>query len=144
MKPFEAVERSTHEWLSHHPIFYAVVGGVGTVLFWRGVWHTVDFLSARYIHSGAAPGTIDYPFLWDGFLSLVIGFVLLLVTGLFVAAFIGDHVIISGIRHEKQVAEKTEEEIEEEEAMEKRAHEELHDIAERLARIEKKLDIKTE
>ena len=29
-------------WFSKRPIFYGLIGGVGVVLFWRGVWHTAD------------------------------------------------------------------------------------------------------
>ena len=141
---FDKLEDKVRAWFSHFPILYAIVGGVGTVLFWRGVWHTADFLSARYFHPVTAEtlGTIDGPFLWDGFVSLILGLVILLITGLFVATFIGDHIIISGVRHEKKVTEKTEEEVEEEESVLKKVHEELHGIGKRLEDIEARLDKK--
>ncbi len=138
---FDRLEDKVRGWFSHFPILYAIVGGVGTVLFWRGVWHTADFLSARYFHPVGAEvlSTIDGPFFWDGFVSLVLGTVILLVTGLFVASFIGDHIIISGVRHEKKVTEKTAEEVEEEESIIKKVHEELHTIGKRLDQIEERL-----
>ena len=138
---FDKLEDRVRAWFSHYPILYAIIGGVGTVLFWRGVWHTTDFISALYFHPEAAAtlGTVDFPAFWDGFFSLVAGVVILLMTGLFVSAFIGDHIIISGIRHEKKVTEKTEEEVEEEESVIKRVHEELHTIGKRLEEIEKRL-----
>lgn len=135
-KLFDRIEDKIRGWLSHYPIFYGVIGAVGTVLAWRGIWHTADFFSARYIHVdgvGAGPGTISFPVFWDGFWSLVIGTLILLATGLFVAGFIGDHILISGLRREKKIAEKTEEEVEEE------AHELFH-LKAQLDRIEKALD----
>ena len=39
---FDKLEDKIRGRLSHHPIFYALVGGIGVVLFWRGVWHTAD------------------------------------------------------------------------------------------------------
>jgi hypothetical protein len=73
------------------------LGGVAIVLFWRGVWHVAD----------------EFSFM-TGFVSLVIGSILLLATGLFVSVFIGDQIIISGIRGEKKIAEQTEEEVQDE------------------------------
>jgi hypothetical protein len=133
---FDKLEDKIRGFLSHYPILYAIIGGVGTVLMWRGIWHTADFFSSRYIHNGgdeAVLGTISYPFLWDGFFSLVTGFVILLATGLFVAGFIGDHILISGLKHEKKIAEKTEEEVEEE-------AQKLKGMKVQLDRIEKTLE----
>lgn len=132
---FDKLEDKIRGFLSRYPIFYGIIGGVGTVLMWRGIWHTTDFFSARYIHNGAEGelGTISYPFLWDGFFSLVVGFVILLATGLFVSGFIGDHILISGLRREKKIAEKTEEEVEQE------AHQLFH-LKAQLDRIEKTLE----
>lgn len=58
----------------------------------------------------------------------------------FVASFIGDHIIISGIRHEKKVTEKTEEEVTEEAGSLSLIHKELHKISDRLESIEKKVN----
>ena len=135
LKFFDKFEDKVRGFLSRYPILYGIIGAAGTVLTWRGIWHTADFFSERYIHSGVegGPGTISYPFLWDGFVSLVIGTVLLLATGLFVAGFIGDHILISGLRREKKIAEKTEEEVEQE------AHQLFH-LKTQLDRIEKALE----
>lgn len=135
LKFFDKAEDKIRGFLSHYPIVYGIIGGVGTVLMWRGIWHTTDFFSTRYIHNGAEGelGTISYPFLWDGFLSLVVGFVILLATGLFVAGFIGDHILISGLKHEKKITEKTEEEV-------KQEGERLKSMEAKLDRIEKALE----
>lgn len=80
--------------LSHHPIPYAFIGGVGIVLFWKGVWETAEL----------------YPFL-HGPMSIILSLVILLTTGLFVSFFIGDSIILSGFRRQKKITEKTEEEV---------------------------------
>jgi len=46
-----------------------------------------------------------------GPVSVIIGIVTLLLIGLFVSFFIGDQIIISGIKAERRIDEKTEEEI---------------------------------
>lgn len=142
-KFFDKLEDKIRGFLSHYPILYGVIGAVGTVLVWRGVWHTADFFSARYIIQNgveSALSTTDYPVFWDGFTSLIIGVIMLLATGLFVASFIGDHILISGLRHEKKVTEKTEEEVESELNTMTMIHRELHKISDRLDTIEKKVN----
>ena len=66
-------------------------------------------------------------------LSLLIGTALLLITGVFVSAFIGNRLIISGLSGEKKLAEKTEDEIETEEAQ-------IRKIQNTLERVEEKID----
>lgn len=80
--------------LSRRPILYALIGGVGVVLFWKGVWETAE----------------AFPVL-DGPVSAVLGTVIMLMTGLFVSFFIGDSIILSGYKRQKKLAEKTEEEV---------------------------------
>jgi uncharacterized protein YneF (UPF0154 family) len=46
--------------------------------------------------------------------SIILGMIILLLTGLFVAVFIGDSIIMSGIKGEKKLVEKTEDELAEE------------------------------
>ena len=48
IKFFDKIEDKIRGKLSHYPIFYAFIGGVGIVIFWRGVWHTADFFTGSY------------------------------------------------------------------------------------------------
>ncbi len=110
---FDKLEDKVRGWFSHRPIGYGFVGGVGVVLFWRGVWHTTDYLSAVIFVWRSANSSVDLaagPW-WDGPLSLFFGIILLLITGLFVSNFIGNEIIISGLRGEKKLTEKTEVEV---------------------------------
>lgn len=139
-KFFDKLEDKVRGRLSRYPIGYAIIGGIGTVLFWRGVWHIADALSVAYLpHNGVATGSLDLPSVFDGAVSAFIGLVCLLMTGLFVATFIGDHIIVSGLRHEKKVAEKTEAEVTEEENIIKKVHDELHTLNRKLEEIDKKM-----
>lgn len=104
---FDKLEDKTRAKLSHYPIFYAFLAGIGVVLFWRGVWHTTDFLSAYLL--GETDASIFN--LIDGPLSFTIGSLMLLVTGVYVSAFIGNRLIITGLSGDKKLAEKTKDEI---------------------------------
>ncbi len=95
---FDKMEDKIRGKLSRLPILYALIGGVGVVLFWRGVWHIADDLN---LHSA---------------LSLILGTIILLSTGVFVSAFVGNRLIITGLSGEKKLSDKTVEEIETEEA----------------------------
>ncbi|MCX6751921.1 MAG: hypothetical protein NTZ87_00230 [Candidatus Nomurabacteria bacterium] len=114
-KFFNRFEDKARTKLSHYPILYAFIGGIGVVLFWRGVWHTADDIS---MSSG---------------ISLIIGAIILIATGLFVSEFIGKRLIISGLVGEKKMAEKEEGEIETEESQ-------LKNLQNTLSRLEKKLE----
>ena len=103
---FDKLEDKVRARLSHRSIIYALVGGAATVLFWRGVWHTADILMAKGGWLGQAfyePITI----VWTS--------IILLATGLFVSNFIGERVILSGLKKEKKVTDRTEDEIKKEE-----------------------------
>ena len=94
VKFFDRLEDRTRAVLSRHVIVYAIVGGSAIVLFWRGVWYTADL----------------FPFL-TGPVSIIISTIVLLLTGLFVSFFVGDRIILSGLKKEKKLVEKTEEEM---------------------------------
>ncbi len=112
---FTKVEDKVRGKLSHYPILYAFIGGVGIVLFWRGVWHLADDVS---LSSG---------------LSLIFGVMILLFTGIFVTEFIGNKLIVSGLVGEKKLEEKEVDEIETEEVQ-------IRNLQNTLSRLEKKLD----
>ena len=124
-------------YLSHRPRLYALIVGIGIVIFWRGVWHSADFLHTYYA-SFESNTTIDALLntWWDGPLSFVVGTVLLHFTGAFTSSFIGNELILSGLRGEKRVTEKTETEVETEEKFVLEIKEELNKMAEKIGELE--------
>lgn len=91
---FDILEDKVRVRLSRHPIIYAFIGGISIVLFWRGVWMTADM----------------YPFM-TGPHTLIGSTLVLLITGLFVSFFVGDIILISGLRGEKKIVERADMEI---------------------------------
>lgn len=116
---FDKLEDKIRGHLSRYPIIYALVGGVGVVLFWRGVWHTAD----------------EIPFLSKSWVSLGVGTGILLATGIFVSAFVGSRLILTGLRGEKKMTEKTKEEIEQEESEIKKLEKTINHIEHELDEI---------
>jgi hypothetical protein len=103
---FDKLEDRIRGRLSMYPIIYALIGGVCMVLFWRGVWHTADII----MQQGGVWAAIFYePF------TIVWTVIIMLLTGLFVSFFIGEGIVISGLKHDKKVFEKTASEVVEEE-----------------------------
>jgi hypothetical protein len=103
---FDKLEDKVRMRLSHRSILYAFIGGMGTVIFWRGIWHTADILMAK--------GGFWSWFFYEP-ITLIWTSITLLMTGLFVSNFIGERIIISGIKREKKVTDKTEAEVDKEE-----------------------------
>lgn len=138
-KFFDKLEDRIRAWLSHHPIIYAFYGGVGIVLFWRGVWHTADSISLVLTDTGSlVPMDSFPPQFWDGPVTLVIATAILLSCGLFVSEFIGNEIIISGLRGEKKLTEKTEIEVRTETGALSDALQKLDSIEKRLKNLERK------
>src|SRR4051812_31010356 len=102
---FDKLEDRIRGRLSRYPIVYTLIGGTAIVLFWRGVWITADQLFALM--------PAEYYWL-NGIISIAISTFVLLITGLFVSFFVADKIVLSGIKQEKKLVEKTEEEIHEE------------------------------
>ncbi|MEI8174693.1 MAG: hypothetical protein WCG28_01960 [bacterium] len=114
-KSIDKLEEQVRRRLSNYPFLYALIGGIGIVLFWRGIWHMADDINMA---SG---------------ISFVIGTIILVSTGIFVSEFIGKRLIISGLVGEKKMAEKEEGEIETEESQ-------IKNLQNTLNKLEKKLD----
>ena len=93
LKFFDKLEDKIRIRLSHNPVLYAIIGAVGIILVWRGVEDIAGEIG------------LTGPF------AFMAGIAILLSTGLLVSFFIGDSIIISGFKHEKKVADKTEAEI---------------------------------
>lgn len=119
---FDKFEDDTRAALSKRPVIYAFIGGTTIVLFWRGIWMIADSI----------------PFL-TGPVSVAISTVVLLATGLFVSFFVGDTIIISGLKKEKKLDEKVASEIKTEIDLSIMGLNILTDIQMRIVEIEKEL-----
>ena len=120
---FDKLEDRIRGWLSRHPVLYAIIGGFAVVLFWRGVWGFVD----------------QFDFMTPE-VSLIVSIILMLTTGTFVSFFIGDEIILSGLRAEKRIDEKTEDEIKHEEIRLDHLDHEIEQIKETTSAIKKQLE----
>ncbi len=127
----DKIEDKVRGMLSRHPLIYALLGAVGIVMLWRGIWHTVD----------AIPLIGDGPL--NGPISIVIGLIILLITGIFVSHFVGNRIILTGLRGEKKFTDKTIEEIEDEEKEiernEQKIEKTLEKIQQDISEIKKEL-----
>lgn len=84
---FDLMEDKIRHRLSRWPILYALIGILGIVLIWRGVWHLADEINL------------------NPWLSIIFGVVILLSTGLLVAIAIGDEVLINAFRGRRKITE---------------------------------------
>ncbi len=112
---FDKLEDKIRAWLSRRPITYSLIGGVAIVLFWRGIWMFADEVGLSSVA------------------SIVVSVAVMLLTGLFVSFFVGDRIVLSGLRHDKKLIEKTEEEL-------KSESDTIADVRSELRQIEKKLE----
>lgn len=112
---FDKLEDKIRIRLSHRPILYALIGALGIILVWKGVWETAELFPILY-----------------GPASIILGVSILLLCGLLVSFFIGDSIILSGFKREKKLAEKTEDEIKKEGSL-------LQSVVTKLDTIEKEI-----
>lgn len=133
----DKIEDKVRGKLSHYPIIYAFIGGAGVIIFWRGIWHTMDFLMGVLVKGDIVSTTTlsELPW-WDGPLSIFIGATLLLMTGLFVGSFIGTEIVISGLKGEKKITEKTEDEVELDVKESIKIKQEIHEMDTRIKHVE--------
>ena len=122
---FDRLEDKVRIALSHRPIVYAFIGGIGIILFWKGVWETAELLPILF-----------------GPVSILLGVSILLLTGLLVSFFIGDSIILSGFNREKKLAEKTESEVRAETYTLQYVATAVETLDAKFDRLEKKLDTK--
>jgi hypothetical protein len=118
-KIFDKLEDKIRMSLSHHPRTYALIGSIGIVLLWRGVWMIADDLGL------------------SGLTSAIFGIIILSSIGLFVSFFVGSEIIISGIKEEKRIDEKTEEEIKKETTSLNHIKSDLEEIKNKIDKIRK-------
>jgi uncharacterized membrane protein len=118
-KIIDSIERKARIKLVHHPLVYALIGSVGIVSIWRGIWHISDDWGV------------------SSWASLIFGIAITVLTGLFVSFFIGENIIISGLNKEKRIDEKTEEEIHKERTALDEIKKDIKDIKELLMNKDK-------
>ena len=123
---FDRLEDRVRGVLSHHPIPYSIIGAVAIVVFWDGVSRVTG--SIAFLQG-----------FWGGVVLIVASVAVLLVTGIFVSFFIGDTIIISGIRGEKKMIDKTEDELHAELDAMDTIEEKLDRIEEKVEHLEKEL-----
>lgn len=122
---FDLLEDWIRAHLSRYPLLYALIGGIGVVFFWRGVWHTADLFAFM-----------------TGPVSIALGIIILGLTGVLVSEFIGNHVILAGLKGEKKFEEKTREEVLKEEDKMNHLETTLEEIEEELVEIKNEVSHK--
>ncbi len=127
---FDKLEDRIRGTLSRHAFIYTFIGGTGLVLFWRGVWHVADALENLDGFSRV---------LFSPMGSVIFGSVILLATGLFVSVFVGDSIIMSGIKKDKKIIDKTIDEVESERTEVEQTLALLLDVKSEVERLEGKV-----
>ena len=136
LRTFEAKLRGM---LGRHRILYAFVAGVGIVLFWRGVWYLADFFSIFVLSFNGQTVTIDWAAGIDGLISVLFSSFLLISTGLFVSELMSGSILMTDIKKEEKVVEKTEQTVVEESAELPSLEKEIQHIAAEVQDLEKRV-----
>jgi len=138
---FDRLEDRVRAKLSHRSIIYAFVGGAAHVIFWRGIWITCDKIR-DYGWAGIWTNSNVSGF-WGWFfyepVALIWATLILLLTGLFVSGFIGERIIISGLKKEKKVTDRTEEEVQDEEKKIKKLEDKIDLIMSEITKLKDEL-----
>lgn len=124
------IQLKNRAFLSRHKFIYSLLGATGVVLYWRGVWHTVDILESW----GGW-----YSFIFSSVGSLVLGVLILSFGGILVQELIGTDTIVSGLKKQKRDIDKTVEELIKEEATHKQEKELIKEMDLHLHKIDKRL-----
>ena len=130
LKFFDKLEDRIRAILSIYTILYAFIGGIAIVIFWRGVWHTADLLMSK--------GGIWAVVLYEP-ITIIWTTLLLLATGLFVSFFVGDRIILSGVKREKRIDEKTAEDIKKEDEQIQLLRDKVDKISKDIEEIRQKI-----
>ena len=127
---FDKLEDHLRATLSTHKFIYTFIGGAGLVLFWRGIWHTADMLQQTTVWGSIIFSPVG---------CIIFSVTILLATGLFVSMFIGDSIIMSGIKKDKKTIDKTIDEIEEEKGDIRKTLALIIDVKKELIELENKV-----
>ena len=109
VKYFDKLEDKVRMRISKYPITFALVGGFAIVEFWRGIWQITDYALFKWFELPADG-------VWSNVISIIVGTVIILMTGLYVSLFISDDVLVSGIKKDRKEFEKVIEKIQKEES----------------------------
>lgn len=132
----------TKTYLSRSPVLYALIVGTGIIMFWRGIWHFTDHIF-EFIYTTQTSGlslVFFSGFWWDGPVSIIMGIVILYSTGALVSSFIGNELILSGLRGEQKLTKETEEDLKNEVLDIGEIKDELFLISRKLEIIQQKAD----
>lgn len=83
---FSKLDNKVRSRLSTRPVLYAGIAAIGIVLLWRGIWLIADDVGV------------------NGWVSMIVGSAALLVTGVFVSAFIGNRTLLAGLQDQKRLS----------------------------------------
>ncbi len=115
---FLKIEERARTYFERVPFLHAFLGGVGVVLFWRGVWEIADRMRI------------------DPIVSIIVGSLLLGSIGLFLHTFVGNAIIIKNVEKDKRMTTKAEHEIASVEKDVKREEVTLGQLSAKIDRLE--------
>ena len=139
---FDRLEDRVRIALSHRSFLYAFIGGVSHVIFWRGVWHTSDMImhGIPWMHDyNGNPVSGFWGVVFYEPITIIWSSVIMIMSGLFVATFIGERIILSGLKKEKKVTDRTEDEVRKEEGQISSVNAKLDYVVEELAKVKNEM-----